>query len=257
MNVVFFARHLYKIDDLPDSDDVLSNFPPEWENHVQEMDENYVYIDYYRIISIDGAPSIRADRAESILSKCRETIINWKENSALYYKNGDKAPLEFTISSAAEGNFLEAINMSLHIFEQHQKDRALDRTGQMVLVVTAGVGVFDIDMTPKKDKTESKRPLGTKQKDLKRDTENRVRDLGIGCDLLCLGEQPLHSVPLFRIRAGDENESFIQYDPPDFINLNYYRDSPITLDTDTANINYVPRIDFQKKVSHHFVFIFY
>ena len=54
---------------------------------------------------------------------------------------------DFILSSAARGNFLEAINMSLHVFEQHQKDRVLDRTGQMVLVVTAGVGVFEIDMT--------------------------------------------------------------------------------------------------------------
>ena len=95
------------------------------------MDENYVYIDYYRSICIEGAPAIRADRAESILSKCREIIINWKENSGIYFPDGRCAPLlreestnnetRFELSSAAEGNFLEAINMSLHVFEQHQK----------------------------------------------------------------------------------------------------------------------------------------
>ena len=45
---------------------------------------------------------------------------------------------------------MESINMSLHVFEQHQVDRALDRTGQMILVVTAGVGVYDIDKSQKK-----------------------------------------------------------------------------------------------------------
>ena len=45
---------------------------------------------------------------------------------------------------------MESINMSLHVFEQHQVDRALDRTGQMILVITAGVGVYDIDKSQKK-----------------------------------------------------------------------------------------------------------
>ena len=131
-------------------------------------------------------------------------------------------------------------------------------------------------------KIRCKPNIGSKLAELKRDTENRIRDLGIGCDLLCLGEQPLHAVPLFRIKTGD-SEAW-QYEKPDFINLNYYQDSPITLDADTgkalkehverlsnfrflflslnfrliyvseaseANINYVPRIDFQKKVSIH------
>ena len=131
VNLIFFARHLYRKEDLKSPDQVLDNFPFAWQNHVQEMDENYVYIDYYRSICIEGAPAIRADRAESILSKCREIIINWKENSGIYFPDGRCAPLlreestnnetRFELSSAAEGNFLEAINMSLHVFEQHQK----------------------------------------------------------------------------------------------------------------------------------------
>ena len=35
--------------------------------------------------------------------------------------------------------------MSLHIFERHQTDRSLHRTGQMIISITAGVGVFDVD----------------------------------------------------------------------------------------------------------------
>ena len=84
----------------------------------------------------------------------------------------------------------------------------------MIVVITAGAGVFDIDMTT------NTLNLGSRHKDLKRETENRVRDLGIGIDLLCLGEQPLHAVPLFKIRTVTDSDA-TQYYPPDFINVNY------------------------------------
>ena len=38
--------------------------------------------------------------------------------------------------------------MSLHIFEQHQIDCSFYRTGQMIITVTAGVGVFEVDYRP-------------------------------------------------------------------------------------------------------------
>ena len=81
------------------------------------------------------------------------------------------------------------------------------------------------------------------RKDLYKKTQHRIRDLGIGLDLLCLGEQPLHVVPLFRLYDADGQ--IVRYERPDFINLNYYRESPITVEEDLANIKYVPRIHFQ------------
>ena len=51
----------------------------------------------------------------------------------------------FQLSTAAKGNFLQALNMSLHVFEQHQTDCSFNRTGYMVITITAGVGVFEVD----------------------------------------------------------------------------------------------------------------
>jgi hypothetical protein len=35
--------------------------------------------------------------------------------------------------------------MSLNTFENHYKNRNLDRTGQQVIVITPGVGIFEVD----------------------------------------------------------------------------------------------------------------
>ena len=60
---------------------------------MQELGEDFVYIDFYRVVSIDGSQCIRADRASSILSKCRETIINWEDDSQIIFKDGTPAPV--------------------------------------------------------------------------------------------------------------------------------------------------------------------
>ena len=95
VNIIFFARHLYNIDELLENQNaeaVLNNFPKKWRKHVQELDHTYCYIDFYRSVSIDGAPGLRADTAAEIITKCREIIINWKEKSELKFENGDLAP---------------------------------------------------------------------------------------------------------------------------------------------------------------------
>ena len=45
-----------------------------------------------------------------------------------------------TLSTAAQGNFLEVLNISLNTFEKHFINRNLDRTGQQAIVITPGVG---------------------------------------------------------------------------------------------------------------------
>ena len=59
---------------------------------MQELDDTYVYIDFYRSVPVDATPGFRADTAAEIITKCREIIINWKKNSELKFDNGAIAP---------------------------------------------------------------------------------------------------------------------------------------------------------------------
>lgn len=70
---------------------------------------------------------------------------------------------------------------SLLVFEKHYLDRSFDRTGQLSVVITPGVGVFEVD------------------RELTNVTKQRIIDNGVGSDLVCVGEQPLHAVPLLKV----------------------------------------------------------
>ena len=93
------------------------------------------------------------------------------------------------------------------MFDKHYINRNFDRTGQMSVVITPGVGVFEVDRL------------------LMILTKQRMIDNGIGVDLVCMGEQPLHAVPLFKLhnrsvprdsRLGDD------YNIPHWINHSFY-----------------------------------
>ena len=74
--------------------------------------------------------------------------------------------------------------------------------------IFSGVGIFEVD------------------RDLTMITKQRIIDSGVGSDLICVGEQPLHAVPLFKFHrkykdslanAGED------YSMPHWINLSFYR----------------------------------
>ncbi|KAI1811380.1 hypothetical protein GGS20DRAFT_563298 [Poronia punctata] len=85
-------------------------------------------------------------------------------------------------SSAMYGNFLEAVNLASSIYASDYVDRDLLRTGISIVLISPGPGVFEVEY-----------------ESLRRTTEALIGN-GIGIDLICIPNLPLHSVPLFRYR---------------------------------------------------------
>lgn len=81
------------------------------------------------------------------------------------------------------------------VFEKHYIERSLDRTGQLAIVISPGMGEFYVD------------------RQLTNITKQRVMDNGVGIDLICVGQEPLYAVPLFLVRKISNNNKC-------FINLN-------------------------------------
>ncbi|KAF4130534.1 Vacuolar membrane-associated protein Iml1 [Phytophthora infestans] len=82
-------------------------------------------------------------------------------------------------SRARDGNILEAINVTLNVLDKHYMDRDLSRTGQGIVMMTAGCSIFNVNSK------------------LAEITEQRMMDNGVGMDMISLSTPPLHVVPLF------------------------------------------------------------
>ncbi|KAI0899578.1 vacuolar membrane-associated protein IML1 [Annulohypoxylon nitens] len=97
-------------------------------------------------------------------------------------KSTSTSKIKAQSSLAMYGNFLEAISMASSLYAHDYVDRDLLRTGISIVVISPGPGVFEVEY-----------------ESLRRTTEALVGN-GIGIDLICIPNIPLHSVPLFRYR---------------------------------------------------------
>ena len=98
-----------------------------------------------------------------------------KDKQSIPLRNLDLVGLP---STASEGNFLEALNLTLNVFQKHHMDRDLYRTGQSVVLITAGTGIFHVD------------------RHMVLLTKRRLYQYGVGIDLISCTSRPFHTVPL-------------------------------------------------------------
>uniref|UniRef100_A0A8C3LCD9 Vacuolar membrane-associated protein Iml1 N-terminal domain-containing protein n=1 Tax=Chrysolophus pictus TaxID=9089 RepID=A0A8C3LCD9_CHRPC len=193
VTVVLFSRTFYEAK-------CIDEFPETHRASIRQDHEGRFYEDFYKVV----VQNERREEWTSLLVTIKKLFIQYPVLVRLEQAEG--FPPGFN-STSAQGNYLEAINLSFNVFDKHYINRNFDRTGQMSVVITPGVGVFEVDRL------------------LMILTKQRMIDNGIGVDLVCMGEQPLHAVPLFKLhnrcgpgdsRLGDD------YNIPHWINHSFY-----------------------------------
>ncbi len=124
-------------------------------------------------------------------------------------------------SDAASGNFLEAINTTLNILDKHYMDRDLLRTGNSIVMISAGTGIF---------KVKPIMALISKQ---------RMMDNGIGLDYVSLSQPPLHTVPLFHVECKEHGLPDF-YESPHWVNVSFVdcdKDSSTSVENSNISAN--------------------
>lgn len=110
------------------------------------------------------------------------------------------------------------VPMFSSVFDKHYINRNFDRTGQMSVVITPGVGVFEVDrllmiLTKQRmidnGQCEAVFFFWEKQRWCTKLIIHTCPHVGIGVDLVCMGEQPLHAVPLFKVTHSEHYLLFI------------------------------------------------
>lgn len=216
ITIILFSRTYYDAEN-------IEEFPKEMRECLQIDSKNRFYEDCYRVAFQNDRFDLhdwnaKLTQLKSLFNQYQKEVIDRHQD-----KYDTKIPRAYN-SSAAQGNFLEVLNMSLNVFEKHYFDRSFDRTGQLSVVVSPGVGVFEVDF------------------EVTNLTKQRIIDNGIGSDLVCLGEQPLHTVPLlkFNSRSSSPEDSMKTcdvYNMPHWINLSFY-----SSENQDYYSNFIPRI---------------
>eukprot|EP01113_Clastostelium_recurvatum_P024750 TRINITY_DN2956_c0_g3_i1.p1 TRINITY_DN2956_c0_g3~~TRINITY_DN2956_c0_g3_i1.p1 ORF type:complete len:1621 (+),score=302.44 TRINITY_DN2956_c0_g3_i1:34-4896(+) len=191
LTVLFFSRSYYNSHDAAPED-------------AQQDSSGRRFRDFYRVVVHDDTrpdwPSLlvllkkefsqyhKHIRWEAPHTKWAHTPMDPNEDQQ-EHTDTDTPFTDAVNSIASQGNFLEAVNLGMNIFDDSYIDRDLSRTGQMIVIATAGTGMFEVEAG------------------LTHVTKQRMIDNGIGCEVVCLGTQPLHTVPLFKYKMRPSHPS--------------------------------------------------
>ncbi|XP_072043182.1 LOW QUALITY PROTEIN: GATOR1 complex protein DEPDC5-like [Amphiura filiformis] len=196
VTMVLFSRTYYNVKS-------VDEFPDNMRESVHVDYQGRIYQDFYRVVVLNE----RRDDWTPLLVTLKAHFISYPEQ-VLNVNTKDGRTIEGYNSTAADGNCLEALNLALNVFDKHYANRNFDRTGQLVTIITPGAGVFEVD------------------REMCKITKQRMIDNGIGSDLVCMAEQPLHAVPLFRFHKTMDTQLLgDDYNIPHWLNHSYYTSS--------------------------------
>ncbi|KAH8123129.1 hypothetical protein LI328DRAFT_157154 [Trichoderma asperelloides] len=199
VSIVLFARVEYDTGLTNELD--VSGLQSDYYTGIQPYGNRRPYKDFYRVVVSEMA----SGEWTKILFQLKKELNYFRRDITLHHQTAnpsdgskDTAPGNEPVSRtkaessfSIHGNILEAINLACAQFSHDYIDRDLTRTGISVAVISPGAGIFEVDYET-----------------LRRTTEALVGN-GIGIDLICMAQMPLHSVPLFKYRnprfslAGD------------------------------------------------------
>ena len=191
LTVVFFSRTYFRSS-------------PSNSSAVHVDSDGRIFEDHYKIV-IDNETNADWD---SLIHQMKIEFVNYPKGVKWNLTPGD----ERTPSTASQGNILEAINITLNLLHLHYIDRDLHRTGNSIVIITPGNGVFEIE------------------KNLAGITKQRMMDNGIGSDMVSLGLPPLHVAPFFLFKeqstsSAEEIQGFddwkTYFEVPHWMNLSF------------------------------------
>ncbi|XP_050411212.1 GATOR complex protein Iml1 isoform X2 [Patella vulgata] len=216
VTIVLFSRTFYDVHS-------IEEFPEHIRDCLQIDCKGRIYEDFYRVV-VQNERYMYEEWSNTL--RDLRILFNKYPDRVLHYhrKNRKHIPMGYN-STAAQGNFLETLNMSLNLFETHYMDRNFDRTGKVSVVITPGPGVFEVD------------------RELTNITKQRTIDCGVGSDLVCMGEQPLHAAPLFKFHSKDAQTTFEigdDYNIPHWMNHSFYISKNQI--ENFKNMSFIPRI---------------
>ena len=153
---------------------------------------------YYRVV-VDQVSAYNWDK---IMANLRLEFASFKRDVLLQKETpGRTGEIRGEPCPAVKGNLLEAINLSLSLVCDRFRNTDLRHSINHLVVVSPGTGLFDVDY------------------DLMVETAKKMFSLDCALDLVCLGQPPLHTVPLFRYRnaLGD-----VRHCVPKWCDMSFY-----------------------------------